>query len=319
MGSHVDTPEWQSFERRVRERSLARRRRFRLRWMVAIGGAILIGVNLKPPRVHRPSAPPASSSIESPKAAPYPQRASAVTVLRAPFAATVIAEQASAVPAIEAIETTGYAPPPEASQLSLPGAAAPEPETEPRPETGNEPAPEPKREPEPKPLDSARGRPETTTPEPRLEPPPRTPDPPRMDPPIDVPVPALAPAESRLPAAAPAPPPVIAATSVEQDVRKVIERYRDAYERLDAAAAHAVWPGVDQAALSRAFGGLTSQRIEFERCDIWRDAQAAFASCAGRASYVPKVGSAQNDVPRAWHFRFQRRPVGWTIESAEVR
>ena len=275
--------------------------------MVVIGGAILVGVNLKPPVVHRPSTPPASSSLESPKAASVPQRASAVTVLRIPFAATVIAEQASAV---RAIETTGYAPPPQSSQLSLPGAAAPEPETEPLPEPGNEPAPEAKREPEPKP---------ETIPEPKLEPPPRTPDPARTDPPIGVPVPALAPAESRSPAVAPAPPPVIAATSVEQDVRKVIERYRDAYERLDAAAAHAVWPGVDQAALSRAFGGLTSQRIEFERCDVWRDAQAALASCPGRASYVPKVGSAQNDVPRAWHFRFQRRPVGWTIESAEVR
>ncbi len=149
MGSHVDTPEWQSFERRVRERSLARRRRLRLRWMVVIGGAILIGVNLKPPGVHRPSTPPASSSIESLKAASAPQRASAVTVLRVPFAATVIAEQASAVPAIE---TTGYAALPPSSQLSLPGAAAPEPEAEPRPEPGNEPAPEAKREPEPKPL-----------------------------------------------------------------------------------------------------------------------------------------------------------------------
>ena len=277
--------------------------------MVVIGGAILIGVNLRPPGVHRPSTPPAASSIESPKAESAPQRASAVTVLRVPFAPTVIAEQASAVPAIE---TTGYAQPPQSSQLSLPGAAAPEPETEPRPESRNEPLPQAKREPQPEP------KPETT-PEPRLEPPPRTPDPARTDPPIDVPVPALLPAESRSPAVAPAPPPVIAATSVEPDVRKVIERYRDAYERLDAAAAHAVWPGVDQAALSRAFGGLTSQRIEFERCDIWRDAQAAFASCAGRASYVPKVGSAQNDVPRAWHYRFQRRPAGWTIESAEVR
>ena len=275
--------------------------------MVVIGGAILIGVNLKPPGVHRPSTPPASSNIESLKAESAPQTASTVTVLRVPFAATVITEQTSAVPAIE---TTGYAPPLQSSQLSLPGAAAAEPGTEPRPEPGNEPAPEAKREPEPKP---------ETPPEPRLAPPPPTPDPARTDPPIDVPVPALLPAESRSPAAAPAPPPVIAATSVEPDVRKVIERYRDAYERLDAAAAHAVWPGVDQAALSRAFGGLTSQRIEFERCDIWRDAQAAFASCAGRASYVPKVGSAQNDVPRAWHFRLQRRPVGWTIESAEVR
>jgi hypothetical protein len=113
------------------------------------------------------------------------------------------------------------------------------------------------------------------------------------------------------------PPPT--AVSVEQDVRKVIDRYRDAYERLDATAARAVWPGVDEAALSRAFDGLTSQRIEFERCDIWRDAQAAFASCAGRASYVPKVGRAQNDVPRAWHFRLQRRTAGWAIESAEVK
>ena len=115
--------------------------------MVVIGGAILIGVNLKPPGVHRPSTPPASSNIESLKAESAPQTASTVTVLRVPFAATVITEQTSAVPAIE---TTGYAPPLQSSQLSLPGAAAAEPGTEPRPEPGNEPAPEAKREPEPK-------------------------------------------------------------------------------------------------------------------------------------------------------------------------
>jgi hypothetical protein len=276
LGSHIDTPEWQSFERHMRARHLARRRRRRLRWAIVIVAAAVTGVTLAPPRVQRQ---PTSElhKVEHPDAlvVSLERRDSTVTVLRLPFAPTILTEQ-----------TIAAAAPPPSPALTLPPS---EPEVEPAP------APAPRSTP-------------TTIP-----------TPPISAPPVAPPVETLA--ASPLPApvgtTATNPPPI--AVNVEQDVRNVIDRYRDAYERLDAAAARAVWPGVDEAGLTRAFGGLTSQRIEFARCDIWRDAQAAFATCSGTASYAPKVGRAQNDVPRSWHFRFRRRAAGWTIESAEVR
>jgi hypothetical protein len=292
MGSHVDTPEWQSFERRMRGRYLARRRRMRVRWAIAISAAFVIGASLAPPGVERRSTS-ALRKVENPDAlvVSLPRRDSNVTVLRFPFAPAIITDPTAAA-ATSFEPASFFAPPPQPSEPSLTGSA---PEPEPAPEWAPPPAP-------PAPPPAAPTPAESPRPEPVA--------------PIVATVP-----EGRMPPAvgttATIPPPT--AVSVEQDVRKVIDRYRDAYERLDATAARAVWPGVDEAALSRAFDGLTSQRIEFERCDIWRDAQAAFASCAGRASYVPKVGRAQNDVPRAWHFRLQRRPAGWAIESAEVK
>jgi hypothetical protein len=295
MGSHVDTPEWQSFERRMRARYLSRRRRMRLRWAIVIIAAFVIGLMVAPPGGQRQS-PSALHRVENPDAVvvSLQRRDSAVTVLRVPFAPAVVAEQSAA--AAGPVEATALVvPPAQSSQLTPPAFRS---EPEPKPEA--KPAPEP----EPPPVAT-----------------PHTPAPAES-----APAEPIAPLVSTLAESRPAPPaapaainPAPAVVNVEQDVRKVIERYRDAYERLDAAAARAVWPGVDEAALARAFDGLTSQRIEFERCDIWRDAQAAFASCSGRAWYVPKVGRAQNDVRRAWHFQFRRRAVGWTIESAEVR
>jgi hypothetical protein len=297
MGSHVDTPEWQSFERRMQERYRSRRRRMRLRWAILIVAALVIGVSVAPPVIRRQQPASAPHRVEKPDAVvvSLQRRNPTVTVLRYPFAPTVVSEQ-----------STDAAAPVEVTSPVVPAARAPSVRV---PTSGSEPEPEPEAKPEARPAVEA-------------EPPPMAPPP---TPPAETkPAEPIAPLVSTLPESRSAPPaaitnPAPAVVNVEQDVRKVIERYRDAYERLDAKAARAIWPGVDEAALARAFDGLTSQRIEFERCDIWRDAQAAFATCAGRASYVPKVGRAQNDVPRSWHFRFRRRPVGWTIESAEVR
>jgi hypothetical protein len=286
MGSHVDTPEWQSFERRMRARYLARRRRMRLRWAVVIVAALANGIGIGPPDAARPSRS-APDRVENPNARDIslPGRDATVTDLKVPLAPAIVSEQVTA--AVTSVDRADApAPPVQSAEVSLPAT---------RPET------EPRAEPEPPPP--------TVPPRPEL---------PRPEP--------IAPLVETLPASRPVAPvgttatnPAPTVVNVEHDVRKVIDRYRDAYERLDAAAARAVWPVVDEAALTRDFGGLTSQRIVFERCDIWRDTQAAFASCSGKASYVPKVGRAQMDVPRAWHFRLQRRTAGWTIESAEVR
>lgn len=48
----------------------------------------------------------------------------------------------------------------------------------------------------------------------------------------------------------------------------MIEAYRESYERLDAVGAARFWPGVDTAALSRAFANLSRQDLEFASCSI---------------------------------------------------
>jgi hypothetical protein len=99
-----------------------------------------------------------------------------------------------------------------------------------------------------------------------------------------------------------------------------LERYRLAYERLDVALAREVWPGVDGAALERAFAGLAAQRLRFRDCRVEVAGDAADAECDGEASYVPKVGGGEpRTSERHWRFRLRQRAEGWRIESATVR
>ena len=105
----------------------------------------------------------------------------------------------------------------------------------------------------------------------------------------------------------------------EAGVRRTLEAYRSAFDRLDADAATAVVPSIDGKALARAFAGLTSQRLEFERCDVDVTDATARATCVGRAASVPKVGSNKPRVdPRRWSFVLAREGDGWQITSAQV-
>jgi hypothetical protein len=113
--------------------------------------------------------------------------------------------------------------------------------------------------------------------------------------------------------------PAAIAPSDEQLVRQALQRYRSAYQNLDAASAHAVWPYVDQAALARAFDGLASQSLTFENCDVRLGDAAATASCSGSTQYVPKVGSRVPRVEaRQWSFTLRKRGAAWEIESARA-
>ena len=145
-------------------------------------------------------------------------------------------------------------------------------------------------------------------------------------PPPPVPPPAAAPPLLRAaaaPVAAPAttPPPVPAVPTVDDEslVKQTLQRYRHAYEGLDARSAHAVWPGVDQAALARAFGGLTSQSITFDRCNVQLSGAFANATCRGTARYVPKIGNREPRVePRVWNFALRKDGGEWKIDSARA-
>lgn len=123
-----------------------------------------------------------------------------------------------------------------------------------------------------------------------------------------------------LPASAPPSVPVPVPPDDAKLVQQALQRYRSAYEGLDARSARAVWPAVNEAALARAFGGLESQALVFDACDVSVRGDAANAVCRGTARYVPKVGSREPRIePRTWNFTLRKSGGGaWTIESARA-
>jgi tetratricopeptide (TPR) repeat protein len=117
----------------------------------------------------------------------------------------------------------------------------------------------------------------------------------------------------------PAPPMVEIAADDNQLVKQALQRYRVAYEGLDARSAQAVWPAVNQAALARAFDGLESQSLTFDACDVRVRGEVATAICQGSARYVPKIGSREpRTEPRVWNFSLHKAGGDWKIESARA-
>ena len=102
-------------------------------------------------------------------------------------------------------------------------------------------------------------------------------------------------------------------------IRETLHRYRRAYNGLDARLAHAVYPGVDESALARAFDSLRSQALEFDACSLETRVATARAICRGSARYVPKIGSREPRAePRVWTFTLAKVENDWMITSARV-
>jgi hypothetical protein len=113
--------------------------------------------------------------------------------------------------------------------------------------------------------------------------------------------------------------PVVPLNDDEMQVKQVLQRYRVAYEGLDAQSAQDVWPAVNQVALARAFEGLESQRLTFEACNVELQGSHALATCRGTARYVPKVGSRQpRTEPRIWSFALRKIGADWKIDNARA-
>lgn len=105
----------------------------------------------------------------------------------------------------------------------------------------------------------------------------------------------------------------------ELQVKQALQRYRVAYEGLDAQSAQAVWPAVNQVALARAFDGLESQRLTFDACTVQLSGEHATAVCRGTARYVPKIGSREPRVePRVWSFALRKHGAEWKIDNARA-
>jgi len=128
--------------------------------------------------------------------------------------------------------------------------------------------------------------------------------------------------ESRLviepPAAAAAVDPLAADRSAVKDV---LAAYRKSYNNLDAASASAIWEGVDERALRRAFSSLSHQNVSFERCDVRVPAgDRAVARCDGVLSYVPKFGDSTAQQRRmTWNMDFRRNGDHWMIVGVTAR
>jgi hypothetical protein len=166
-------------------------------------------------------------------------------------------------------------------------------------------------EPSPPPAAAASGTPPSPAPPPAAAPPAlRAAAAPAAAAPVSTPSPPVPPVSAI---------PAVPGSDDENLVKQTLQRYRHAYEGLDARSAHAVWPGVDQAALARAFGGLTSQSITFDRCDVQLTGARANATCRGTARYVPKIGNREPRVePRVWNFALRKDAGEWKIDSARA-
>jgi hypothetical protein len=126
-----------------------------------------------------------------------------------------------------------------------------------------------------------------------------------------------------IPKTPPAPPPPAPApdprTIEEPQVRAVLAQFEAAYTNLSAQAARAVWPGVDERALARAFDNLESQQVALGQCSVDISGTSATAACAGTASWTPKVGGGRRTEARQWRFDLAKANGVWRIERAVAR
>ena len=134
-------------------------------------------------------------------------------------------------------------------------------------------------------------------------------------------------AETRVPDLPPAPPvtPLPAPRAEpppapdDSGVRAALARYESAYSSLNASAAHAVYPGVDEQSLERAFESLESQRVSLGSCTISMNGARAQATCQGRSTWTPKVGSGTQSSARTWRFDLANAGGSWQITRADAR
>jgi hypothetical protein len=101
---------------------------------------------------------------------------------------------------------------------------------------------------------------------------------------------------------------------------RVLGHYEQAYDRLDANSAAAVWPSVDARALSRAFARLQSQDLDFGNCTFSVSASDAAARCAGVLRYARRIGdTALKTEQHVWTIEFARAGESWQIVKVSAQ
>ena len=97
-------------------------------------------------------------------------------------------------------------------------------------------------------------------------------------------------------------------------IHSLLRRYEEAYDRRDARSAAALWPTVDEGALTRAFAGFDRQDVRFNRCDIDAFEARGSAVCVGSVRYLPSVrGAIVQEDAITWTFDFARSGEHWRI------
>lgn len=135
------------------------------------------------------------------------------------------------------------------------------------------------------------------------------------------------PGTAPLPLAEPPPPPVTpvkaaapAPPTDRQAIQAVLGQYQAALSRLDANGVRTIWPGLNAAALERAFGQVERQAVTFTSCSVTIVGAGATARCQGRASYVPKVGNRTERVDhRQWQIDLRKNGDSWRIVGVDSR
>lgn len=103
-------------------------------------------------------------------------------------------------------------------------------------------------------------------------------------------------------------------------IAEALKHLELAYGRRDATLAKAVWPTVNERALARAFDGLRSQSVTFDRCKMDVAGAAGEVECHGITTYVTRVGSQDRRTEsRQWKFRVKKADDSWLIVSAAAR
>lgn len=98
----------------------------------------------------------------------------------------------------------------------------------------------------------------------------------------------------------------------------VLDRYRLAFNSLNARSVRAVWPGADAEALTREFSELKRQMFALDNCRIDVQGLEAEAVCGGRVSLVPKTGSQEPTIQsRRWIFTLVQQKDAWTIRTVD--
>jgi hypothetical protein len=110
-------------------------------------------------------------------------------------------------------------------------------------------------------------------------------------------------------------PPIVAD---EVLIRSALERYRSAYERLDADAAKMVWPAFDDRGLTQPFSDLDSQSMRFANCRVDIDGARGVAACRGEATYAARAGDRSiRTQTGTWRFELYKNSGDWKIASVQ--
>jgi hypothetical protein len=97
-------------------------------------------------------------------------------------------------------------------------------------------------------------------------------------------------------------------------IQDTLRRYEQAYDRLDAHGAAAIWSTVDSRSLARAFSLLRYQELVLDDCSIAVTESDATAQCPGRLRYARRIGDATTKTEyHVWMIELARAGETWRI------